>query len=183
MRSCARCTVSAHCGHSVRRRRRRVQTGKRVPDIAASLSPLAVSAAEACASASVESACGPRLLERRRAWVDRARDGEQGPVIVLQMLYSAGLGLEGSFSAGVAAGGSGADDSALTDRSVTDLRMKFLDYTREPSGGWWRTEFVVKTMRDQATRSLSLSRCGSWRDRRPLRGGCRGAVGLCCRLA
>lgn len=51
------------------------------------------------------------------------------------MLYSAGLGLEGSFSAGVAAGGSGADDSALTDRSVTDLRMRFLDYTREPVGG------------------------------------------------
>ena len=95
---------------------------KAVPDIAASLSPLAVSGAELAPRPRWNPYMRPRLLERRRATVDRARDGEHGPVIVLEMLYSAGSGLEGSFSVGVAAGGLGADDSALTDRSVTDLR-------------------------------------------------------------
>jgi hypothetical protein len=62
--------------------------------MAASLSPLAVSATQACASSSLESACASRPLERP------------------QMLYSAGSGFAGSVSVVVAAGGMSADDSA-----------------------------------------------------------------------
>jgi hypothetical protein len=71
-----------------------------------------------------------RTFSTLRSWQDRTyrpglimtREMRGTAVIVLQMLNSAGSGLEGSFSVGVAAGGSGADDSAPTERSVTDLR-------------------------------------------------------------
>jgi hypothetical protein len=31
-----------------------------------------------------------------------------------------------------------------------------------PSRSWYRRDFLVKTTKDQAARSLSVIRCGSW---------------------